>query len=83
MDSLEQTAKMLKNQSKQSIKHFIFVFIISLSQIVFGGVFIEGLVNKELKEDDLVSNINLTASFTIFFDVLFFMLSQKCYELQP
>lgn len=44
-------------------------------------MFIEGFVNKELKEEDLVANLNVTSSFTIFIDVLFFMLTQKCYEI--
>lgn len=80
-ESLEQITETVKSYNKKSIHEFIFIFIISLVQIVFGGVFIEGIVNKELKEEDLVANLNVTSSFTIFIDVIFFMLSQKCYEL--
>ena len=53
----------------------------SLASIIFGGVFIEGKVNKELKEEDMVANLNVTTSFTIFIDVLFFMFVQKCFEI--
>ena len=74
-ESLEQITKTVKTYNKKSIHEFIFIFIISLVQIVFGGVFIEGIINKELKEEDLVANLNVTSSFTIFIDVIFFMLS--------
>ena len=39
------------------------------------------MINKDLGEEDLVANLNVTSSFTIFVDVVFFMLTQKAYEL--
>ena len=57
------------------------MFIMSLSSIIFSGVFIEGLVNPSLHEDDLVANLNVSTSLTIFIDVLFFMMVQKALEI--
>lgn len=82
LGNVDNLVATLKAFNRRSIQEFIFIFIISLGQIIFGGVFIEGLVNRELKEEDLVANLNVTSSFTIFLDVLFFMLTQKCFELQ-
>ena len=53
----------------------------SLASIIFGGVFIEGFVNKQLQDQDIVADLNVTTSFTIFVDVVFFILVQKSLEL--
>eukprot|EP00347_Sterkiella_histriomuscorum_P001056 403373502 len=81
MSHQEQLIQTIRVYNKKSIHEFIFIFIVSLAQIVFGGVFIEGMINKDLKEEDLVANLNVTSSFTIFVDVVFFMLTQKSFEL--
>lgn len=81
MTDQDHIIKTIRVYNKKSIHEFIFIFIVSLAQIVFGGVFIEGMINKELKEEDLVANLNVTSSFTIFVDVIFFMLTQKSFEL--
>jgi hypothetical protein len=53
------------------VRKFVLLFTVSLAQIIFGGIFLQGQVVREIA---LSSILTMAAYSTVLVDIIFFMI---------